>query len=165
METAKCRWCQVSRQHGVTYLFSLAGLTNSWWSAFGNHKAETTKCRRCQVSGRHGVTFSHDSEQLVPLVSKKFRAIAVSLTSLMIAPSRRERLRLTDEQSSKTSGRRRERLADAHGSVTSRPPETKRPATTPPEGPSVATCRDVSVPATGHLACLSHSRLSRLTPA
>ena len=42
-------------------------------------------------------------------------------------------------------------MADAHGSVTPRPPETKRPATTPPEGPSVAACRDVIVPVTGTL--------------
>ena len=43
-----------------------------------------------------------------------------------MALSRRESPRLTDEQSSTTSGRSRERLADTHGSATPRPPETVR---------------------------------------
>ena len=60
------------------------------------------------------------------------KAKAVSFNnSLMIALARGESLRPTYEQSSKTSGRSRERLADAHGSVhakTSRNQETRRNA-------------------------------------
>ena len=66
----------------------------------------------------------------------------------MMALSRRETLRLTTEQSSNTSARRRERLAGAHGSATSRPPEIERPATTL-EGPSAAACRDAIVSVAG----------------
>ena len=58
---------------------------------------------------------------------KKFRTRTVSLTSLMMALSRVESQRRTNEQSSNTSGRSRERLAYAHGSATPRPPETERP--------------------------------------
>ena len=53
----------------------------------------------------------------------------------MFALSRGESMRPTNEHSSTISGKRRERLADAQGSVT---PESMRPASTPPEGPSVA---------------------------
>ena len=62
----------------------------------------------------------------------------LSFISLMTTVSRGESMRPDSEQSSTTSGRRRERLADAQGWVTPKSPRTMRPAATPPEGPSAA---------------------------
>ena len=112
-------------------------------AALGGLKSEITEWRRCsagdakpmEINGvRH---FSHDSQRPIPPVYGKFRAKTVSFYSL-IAQSRRESLQPTYEQSSKTSGRRRERLADAHGSATPRPPDSMQPAATPPKCPSAA---------------------------
>ena len=64
-------------------------------------------------------------------------------SALMIALSREESLHPLQEQSSKTSGRRQERLADAHGSATPAPPDSMRPAATPREAPNVAAKREV----------------------
>ena len=75
-------------------------------------------------------TFSHDSESTAPPVSTKFRAKTVLFISLVIALLRGESILKASERSSNTSGRRRERLADAHGSATPRPPESMRPAAT-----------------------------------
>ena len=87
--------------------------------------------------------FSCELEQRMPPVSKKLCQQTVSFISLMVALSRGESLNPAQEQSSNTSGRRRERLADAPRNVTPRPPEFMRPAATPPEGPSVAATRDI----------------------
>ena len=103
----------------------------------GGLRSEITKWRRQSAGDARSVdnmecsTCSHDSEPTVTPVSKKFKAKTVSFTSLMMALSRGERRRQTYEQTSSTSRRRRERLEDAHGSATPRPPETEDPATTP----------------------------------
>ena len=93
----------------------------------------------------------------MPPVFKKFTAKAVSFNSLMIAVARGESLQPAQEQSAKTSGRRRERLADAHGSATPRPPGTMKPAATPPKGLSVPAkrnsfCRRRDAPTAGFLS-------------
>ena len=96
-------------------------------------------------------TLSQDSEQLIPLI--------------LMALSRGMSLRPTYEQSSNTSGRIRERLEDAHGSATPRPPESMRPAATPPEGPSVAAKRWWrDAPAAGLLSFPKAAALVRPTP-
>ena len=83
----------------------------AWWSEVRDHRVETTKL---QVMPGLWTTWStplfHMTQnQQSPPVSMKFRAQTVSFTSLMMALSRGESLRLTDEQSSNTSGKRRER--------------------------------------------------------
>ena len=65
----------------------------------------------------------------------------------MIAPSRREGLQPIYEQSSNSSGRSQERLADAHGSTVPIPPESVRPAAA--DGPSVAAKKDAILQVAG----------------
>ena len=76
----------------------------------------------------------------------------------MMALSRGESLRLTDK-SSNTSGRKRELLAETHGSATPRPQENEIPATTPegafrPVETSLCRWREPRYPP----SCLYHTR-------
>ena len=68
----------------------LARLSNTWRSEVRNLQVETTtKCRWCQVSGQHEVLGTNSAARL-----QEVKSNAVSLTSLMIALSRGESLRL-----------------------------------------------------------------------
>ena len=108
------------------------------------------KCWRRHVKEQDGVYHFKTSlgTKNTP-VSKRLTAKTLSFISLMIAPSRGERMRPTNEQSSKTKIRKEARtFGRSASSATPKPSETMRPAT-PPEGPSVAAIWNFILAATG----------------
>ena len=153
----------------------LARLTSTWWLEVRNHRMETMQCRWPNSHARDGVhhlgtrSRTSNTTRLLKVQSK-----TVSFSSLMIALTRRERMRTTQEQKSKTS-RTRERLAGAHGSATPFPPVSVRPAATSLEAPNVVAKSDVISHTAGprprrqpsflfHAACVLHHQSQGLGP-
>ena len=124
----------------------------------GGLKSEITKWRRRRAGGARSVdnmeysTFTHDSEPTPQEVQTK----TISFTFLMTALSRGESLRLTEEQSSKTSGRTENvwqtRTAGPKKNLQNSfdPPERRQrdPALRPAE---TSCCGRRDAPATSHL--------------